>query len=56
VVRTVTDLAPFRACFASLTRVGEVDRAGAGKPIDRLVAYRAEGAKPDILIKGCDQP
>ncbi len=56
VVRTVTDLAPFRACLASLTRVGEVDRAGAGKPIDRLVAYRAEGAKPDILIKGCDQP
>jgi len=56
VVRTITNLTPFRACFASLTRIGEVDRAGAGQPIDRLVAYRAEGAKPDILQKGCDQP
>jgi hypothetical protein len=56
VVRTVTNLAPFRACFAALTKIGEVTRIGAGKPIDRLVGYRAEGAKADILTKGCDQP
>jgi 4-amino-4-deoxy-L-arabinose transferase-like glycosyltransferase len=56
VVRAITNLAPFRACFASLEKIGEVTRIGAGKPIDRLVAYRAEGAKPDFLINGCDQP
>jgi len=56
VVRSVADLAPFRACFAMLSKAGEVTRAGAGKPIDELSAYRAEGAKPDILAKGCDQP
>jgi hypothetical protein len=56
VVRQVTNLAPFRRCFATLTKVGDIIRAGAGNPIDRLVAYRAEGAKADILSSGCDQP
>lgn len=56
VVRRVTDLAPFRACFTSLTRIGEVTRIGAGKPIDHLVGYRAEGPKADILTTGCDRP
>ena len=56
VVRAVTDLTPYRACFASLSKVGEVSRSGAGRAIDRLVGYRAEGAKPDILARGCDKP
>jgi 4-amino-4-deoxy-L-arabinose transferase-like glycosyltransferase len=56
VVRAVTDLAPFRACFASLTEVGALSRTGAVSTIDRLVAYRAEGAKSDLLERGCDQP
>lgn len=55
VIRSVTDPAPFRNCFATLTEVGRVSRSGAAV-IDTFVAYRAEGAAADIATRGCGTP
>jgi 4-amino-4-deoxy-L-arabinose transferase-like glycosyltransferase len=56
VVDTGTDMRPFRACFATLTKVGEIDRTGWGRLIESVAAYRAEGVKAGVLAEGCDGP
>jgi 4-amino-4-deoxy-L-arabinose transferase-like glycosyltransferase len=56
VVRAVSDLAPFRACFAQLTLIGTLNRAGATTVIDSFNTYRTEGPVPDLAARGCDRP
>jgi hypothetical protein len=54
IVKKGTNPARYEPCFASLTKVGDVDRLGWGRLIESVTAYRAEGVKSDILSVGCD--
>jgi len=55
VVRTVTDLTPFHACFARLTLLGTLNRTGTTTVVDSFNAYLTEGPAPDLAARGCDR-
>lgn len=48
-----SDLKKFRRCFASLEPVGSVEREGPDGPVATYLVWRAEGARKDILRRGC---
>lgn len=48
-----SDLRRFRRCFASIEPVGEVDRNGPDGPVAVYKVWLAEGAREDILKRGC---
>ncbi|MBN9023682.1 MAG: glycosyltransferase family 39 protein, partial [Rhizobiales bacterium] len=46
-------LGKFRRCFASLDSLGSIERMGPDGPVATYRLWRAEGAAPDILTRGC---